>query len=185
MTKGTAAGVDGADGAATPASYAEVDRNGLLTLDRTECVRLLGQVTFGRIAVTIGALPVILPVNFRLVDERIVFRTSPGSKLVAATAGAVVAFEVDSIDPMSHAGWSVIVTGVAGEVTDPRRLAAIADANVPRWERGSSERIVEIPISMVSGRVLVPGMSWQDHQGSSAGIGLHIGIHVHPSHPLG
>jgi nitroimidazol reductase NimA-like FMN-containing flavoprotein (pyridoxamine 5'-phosphate oxidase superfamily) len=34
------------------------------TLDRAECLRLLEAATVGRIGVSIGALPVILPVNF-------------------------------------------------------------------------------------------------------------------------
>lgn len=164
--------------------YAQVDRNGLLVLDRAECLRLLGQMTFGRIAVTIGALPVILPVNFRLVDDRIVFRTNPGSKLDAATAGSVVSFEVDSIDPVSHTGWSVVVTGVAAEITDPAELAHVADANVPRWAHGGGDRVVEVPITMVSGRVLVPGLSWDDHQPSAQAIDLTVGVHIHPRLPF-
>ena len=106
-------------------------------LDRDECLRLLATATIGRVAITVGALPVVLPVNFRLVDERVVFRTSVGTKLDAATQNAIVAFEVDDIDPLLHSGWSVVTVGQAREVTDPE-LVELASANIPRWAR--SER---------------------------------------------
>lgn len=173
--------------------FVSLDRNGLIVLPRDECVRLLAQATFGRVAVSMGALPVILPVNYRLVGERVVFRTSPGSKLDAATTGAVVSFEVDSIEPLSHAGWSVIVTGVASEITNPTDLAEVLAANVPHWAHGSGDRVVEVPLSMVSGRLLVPGLRWDedrppaDHRSFAEAVGVHVGIRVQhgPTCPLG
>ena len=144
---------------ATP-GFIEVDRNGLEVLDPAECARLLASATFGRIGITVSALPTILPINYRLVDGRIVFRTAPGTKLDAATRGAVVAFEVDSIDPLDHSGWSVVVTGVASEVTDPRDLADLERAQIPRWAPSPQDRIVELPLHMVSGRRLRPGGPW-------------------------
>lgn len=134
----------------------EHDRNGLEVLGRVECLRLLNQVTLGRVAITVGALPAVLPINFRLVDDRIVFRTSGGTKLDAATRNAVVAFEVDDMEPMSHTGWSVMVTGVACEVTDPAELDALASANIPRWAPAEGERLVEITTEMISGRRIGP-----------------------------
>ena len=52
---------------ATP-GVIEVDRNGLEVLDPAECARLLASSTFGRIGITVSALPTILPINYRLVD---------------------------------------------------------------------------------------------------------------------
>ena len=65
----------------------------LLTEDQARGLLATGEV--GRIGITIGALPAIFPVNYRLVDGSIVFRTAPGSKMSAAADGAVIAFEVD------------------------------------------------------------------------------------------
>jgi nitroimidazol reductase NimA-like FMN-containing flavoprotein (pyridoxamine 5'-phosphate oxidase superfamily) len=135
----------------------EVDRNGLEVLDRAECLRLLGSCTFGRIALTFGALPTVLPVNFRLVGDKIVFRTGVGSKLDAATCGNVVAFEVDHVDPMEHGGWSVVATGTATEVTDPAELDALRQAGIPRWAPGGEDRIVQLPTVLLSGRRLRAG----------------------------
>lgn len=138
--------------------FVEVDRNGLEIVGREECLRLLATATLGRVGITFGALPVILPINFRLVGDRIVFRTGIGTKLDAATCNAVVAFEVDDIEPFSHTGWSVVVTGLAREITDPTELVELATANIPRWAPSDGERIVEVSTQMVSGRRILPGL---------------------------
>lgn len=134
------------------------DRNGLEVLDRNECLRLLATASFGRVGVSLGALPVILPINFRLVGERIVFRTGRGSKLDAATRNAVVAFEVDDIEPFSHAGWSVAVTGEAREVTDADELGVLKAAHIPRWAPSDDGHVIAVSTTMISGRRIVPGV---------------------------
>lgn len=129
-----------------------LDRNGLEVLERDDAVRLLESQTLGRIAITSGAIPVVLPVNFAVRDGEIIIRTSQGTKLHAATRNAVVAFEVDKIDPFSHAGWSVCVTGMAREVTDPNRLAAIERAGLAHWAPDGASRVIAISMEIVSGR---------------------------------
>ena len=133
----------------------ELDRNGLEVLGRDECLRLLATATLGRVGVTTGALPSVLPVNFRLDRDRILFRTGVGTKLDAATDNAVVAFEVDEIDASAFSGWSVVVTGVARELTD----VGVAEAQrlaLARWAPGDDHRIVAISTDIVSGRRIVP-----------------------------
>ncbi|HEX4868543.1 MAG TPA: pyridoxamine 5'-phosphate oxidase family protein [Acidimicrobiales bacterium] len=130
----------------------EIDRNGLEVLDRAECLRLLAGASLGRLGVTSGALPTVLPVNFRLVDDRVVFRTGVGSKLQAATHNTVVAFEVDEMDPVWHTGWSVVVTGVAREITDPDELAALEPTTIPHWAPDHATHLVEVRTEMMSGR---------------------------------
>ena len=141
----------------------EIDRNGLEILDREQCVRLLRTATLGRIALTAGALPVILPVNFHVVDDTVLIRTGRGTKLDAATRNAVVAFEVDDIDPVWHTGWSVVVTGVAREIADPSEattaawLKASELVRIPRWALRGGERIIAISLEMISGRRIGQG----------------------------
>lgn len=129
-----------------------VDRNGLEMLARREALQLLSTQVIGRIAVTSGALPVILPVNFALVDDEIIIRTTRGTKLDAATRGAVVAFEVDDFNAWAHTGWSVAVTGVSREVTDPAEQAALALRHLARWAPADADRIIAISTEIVSGR---------------------------------
>lgn len=130
----------------------EIDRNGLEVLDRDECLRLLSTATLGRVGVTTGALPTVLPVNFLLDGERILIRTGEGTKLRTATDNAVVAFESDDFDPLYHSGWSVVVTGVAREVTDRGELEALRSAPLARWAPRGNGRIVAISTEVVSGR---------------------------------
>jgi nitroimidazol reductase NimA-like FMN-containing flavoprotein (pyridoxamine 5'-phosphate oxidase superfamily) len=129
-----------------------VDRNGLRLLDREECLHLLAGKTFGRIGVTFGALPLVLPVNYRLVDDEIVFRTGTGTKLDAATCNTIVAFEVDDIDPLTHTGWSVVATGEARKITDPVELARLAEACIPHWAHADVDGTVAVSTTMLSGR---------------------------------
>lgn len=130
------------------------DRIELETLDRAECLRLLATAPVGRIGVSIGALPAILPVNFALVGDYIVIRTVPGTKLDAAARRAVVAFEVDSYAPDGSSGWSVLVQGVSSEVADAAERAALAASPLRAWAfgEGVAERFVRIEVSFVNGR---------------------------------
>lgn len=126
----------------------------LETLDRKECLRLLATAQVGRIGVSVGALPVILPVNFVVIGDRIVIRTVPGTKLDAATRRAVVAFEVDNYAPDGTSGWSVVVQGVCTEVADADERAALAASDLPTWayDGGVATRFVRIDLSFISGR---------------------------------
>jgi hypothetical protein len=131
-----------------------IDRNGLEVLDEAECLRLLATTSMGRVAITSGSLPVILPVNYLVVDRTVYFRTGRGSKLDAATTNAVVAFEVDDFDLLSHTGWSVNVIGVARDLgTSPGGLA-VDTSHIPRWAPGDEDRVVAVQAEMVSGRRL-------------------------------
>jgi uncharacterized protein len=138
--------------------FVEVDRNGLEVLDRHDCLARLERSTLGRVGVTFGALPVILPVNFRLVGDQIVFRTRVGTKLDAATCETIVAFEVDDVDLLDHTGWSVVVTGYASEVTDPEDLRALAEAPIPYWAPADGARYVAISTEMITGRLINPDL---------------------------
>jgi nitroimidazol reductase NimA-like FMN-containing flavoprotein (pyridoxamine 5'-phosphate oxidase superfamily) len=121
-------------------------------LDRDECLRMLARCTFGRIGITSRGLPVVLPVNYRLVGDQIVFRTGHGSKLEAATSNTVVAFEVDEIDPLSHAGWSVMATGEARKVTKPEELDLLDGVGIPHWASAEGDSTVVVSTELLSGR---------------------------------
>ena len=137
----------------------EVDRNGLEVLSRDACLRLLATATLGRVGVSSGALPSVLPVNFRFDGRQILIRTGVGTKLDAAVDNAVVAFEVDEIDPVAHTGWSVLVTGVARELTDAGELARAQVPPLARWAPGGEDRVIAISTELVSGRRIVPGLA--------------------------
>src|SRR6185437_2567165 len=87
----------------------DFDGTTLEQLSRGECLRLVRQVPLGRIVYTRQALPAVELVNFTLDDGDVVIRTDAGGKLAAATRGAGVAFEADSLDTATHEGWTVTI----------------------------------------------------------------------------
>ena len=127
------------------------DRNGLEVLEREECLELLAGAAVGRIGLSVGALPLVLPVNFCVDGERIVVRTGAGTKLDAASRHAVVSFEVDEIDPWFHQGWSVVVTGIAAPLESDEELAHAKTLPLLPWA-AAGERYVAISVADVSGR---------------------------------
>jgi nitroimidazol reductase NimA-like FMN-containing flavoprotein (pyridoxamine 5'-phosphate oxidase superfamily) len=82
-------------------------------LSQDRCLSLLREGSVGRIAFVVDGDPLILPVNYRLVEPRsgplLAVRTRPGR--VIEQAPASVAFEIDAIDLPHHEGWSVLVRG--------------------------------------------------------------------------
>jgi nitroimidazol reductase NimA-like FMN-containing flavoprotein (pyridoxamine 5'-phosphate oxidase superfamily) len=102
------------------------------------CLRLLATATLGRVGVSSGALPSVLPVNFRFDGRQILIRTGTGTKLDAALDNAVVAFEVDEIDPVAHASWSVMVTGIARELTATDELRRRRHPRLPGGHPGTT-----------------------------------------------
>jgi len=86
-------------------------------IPRAECLALLAARGVGRIAVAVPeAAPLVVPVNYVLDGEAVVFRSGPGSKL-RALRGTPVSFQLDEIDGARHTGWSVLVRGRAYETT--------------------------------------------------------------------
>lgn len=128
---------------------------GLELLSEAESWRLVELGEVGRVGVTIGALPAIFPVNYRVIDGAVVFRTAPGSKLDAATRGAVVAFEIDDWDRADRSGWSVLVIGRSEVVHDLVMTRLVIDAGLEPFAEGRRSNIVRILPEIVTGRRIV------------------------------
>ncbi|MFJ9898337.1 helix-turn-helix domain-containing protein [Streptomyces sp. NPDC091280] len=121
-------------------------------LSRTECGDLLSTHGVGRLALSTDRGPVIVPVNYSVVDGTIVFRTARGST-PALAAGSRVAFEVDRIDDVFSQGWSVLVRGHAHLVTELGERLRIADqAHSTPWAGGRRDLWMRIEPSSVTGR---------------------------------
>lgn len=129
-----------------------IELEGFEVLSDDECRELLAQGHIGRVAVSVGALPAVLPVNYRMLGDSILFFTSPGRKLRSATANEVVAFEVDSFDEETETGWSVMAVGVASEVTAPEIVASARRIGVRPWATGERPHLVRIRTEFLSGR---------------------------------
>ena len=92
----------------------------LVELARDECLLLLGVFTVGRVAIALPSGSVlVVPVNYVLDGEAIVFRSDPGEKL-DQLHGTPVSFQIDFIDPVHHTGWSVLVQGTGHRGARPK-----------------------------------------------------------------
>lgn len=109
------------------------DRGGLEVLSLDECRELLGTQQIGRIAFISAGEPLIMPVNYRMHDGHIVFRTTTGEKLDAARNAASVGFEIDEWDAADQSGWSVIVGGTAQDVEDADEIAKLKQLGLRPW----------------------------------------------------
>jgi len=147
-----------------------MDFNGttLEHLSREECLLLVGQVPVGRIVYTRQALPAVELVNFAVDDGDIVIRTSAEGKLAAATRGAVVAFEADTVDIDGHAGWSVTIVGYSHAVTDGEDIRRLEQVGLVPWAPGKRDHFIRISPSIVNGRRLVPAVR-AERAGRNAG----------------
>jgi nitroimidazol reductase NimA-like FMN-containing flavoprotein (pyridoxamine 5'-phosphate oxidase superfamily) len=128
-------------------------RSGLDVMTRAECLRLLGTRSVGRLGFLVGDQPMVLPVNYGSENGVVVFRTREGAKL-DGTHNGKVAFEVDDLDADGCAGWSVVVQGLATDITgnddwfDERLRALAGPACVP----GVADHYVRIAPTQISGR---------------------------------
>lgn len=75
--------------------------------------RLSGR-SVGRVSVSVGAMPVVVPVDYLLDDDSVVFRAPLDGGLASACDGSVIAFEVDDFAGLlaTDARWSVHIVGV-------------------------------------------------------------------------
>lgn len=125
---------------------------GIAELSTRECRALLSTHGVGRIAVPTVTGPVIVPVNYSVVDGAIVFRTAPGTTPSLAS-GCQVAFEIDRIDDVFSQGWSVLVRGHARTVTDPDEIRRLDDqACSGPWAGGRRDQWVRIDPRVITGR---------------------------------
>jgi nitroimidazol reductase NimA-like FMN-containing flavoprotein (pyridoxamine 5'-phosphate oxidase superfamily) len=116
-----------------------------------ECLDLLGSSTVGRVAVTAQALPAVLPVNFVLHGNAVIFRTRADGLLARACDATVVAFEIDEVQPNGRAGWSVLVVGMAHLLNGSQALRA-NQLNLTTAAGPGSDVFVSIDIGRVTGR---------------------------------
>jgi len=122
-----------------------------------ECLTLLRAESVGRVAVVVDDVPVVVPVNYRLVETGaitwIALRTRPGN--VIDRAPMKVGFEIDDIDHVRERGWSVLVRGTLHHV-DPN-AADFRDRFDPQsWLGHDRSAWLVIQPFAISGRVLHP-----------------------------
>jgi uncharacterized protein len=133
--------------------------NELIELSYEKCHELLSGGVLGRAAVCTPSGPRIMPVNYAIVDDSVVFRTTPYSVLGTYAWNTQVAFEVDHVDYETHQGWSVVATGRGSLVDDGEELAGIRESWNPKpWAGGARMLYVRLRWDELSARRL--GTGW-------------------------
>lgn len=133
--------------------------NEAIDLTRAECEHLLRAGVGGRIALSAPDGPHIVPVNYSVVDDAVIVRTSPYSVLGTYGRDSVLAFEVDQFDHERQRGWSVVARGRGEVVNDPEELDHIRSTWEPRpWAAGARTLYVRLRWTEVSGRRI--GAAW-------------------------
>jgi nitroimidazol reductase NimA-like FMN-containing flavoprotein (pyridoxamine 5'-phosphate oxidase superfamily) len=87
------------------------DLDPVQVLSNDECWELLLSSSFGRLAAAVADDIEIFPLNFVAADQRLLFRTAEGTKLLALTVNNKVVLETDAIGRTD--AWSVVVKGIA------------------------------------------------------------------------
>ncbi|MGW6914198.1 helix-turn-helix domain-containing protein [Kitasatospora sp. NPDC054939] len=137
-----------------PGSGAASTRAVLTELSAAECWGRLAPGGIGRVALTTDDGPVVLPVNYRVLDGTVLFRTSTDS-LLAAAPGIRIAFEVDRLDEALRTGWSVLVTGDAAVFDEPEAIEHLIRRGSPDpWAGGQRDLWVRIRPTAVTGRII-------------------------------
>lgn len=134
-----------------------VDRTGIEILDRDACLELLAQDVVGRLAVISGNAPVIVPINYALDGDDVVFRTAAGTKLDQGPR-APACFEIDGLDRELHTGWSVVVAGRLERVedTDGRARQRLEQLPLTLWAPGERWHWMRLVAERITGRAVSP-----------------------------
>jgi nitroimidazol reductase NimA-like FMN-containing flavoprotein (pyridoxamine 5'-phosphate oxidase superfamily) len=136
--------------------------NTAVELTRSECRDLLERGVVGRVAMATPVGPRIVPVNYTVHGDAIVFRTAPYSELSTYGWDTDLAFEVDELDLSAHQGWSVVAIGRAHIVDDPDEVQRIRrEGDLQPWAPGSRNLYVKLGWRQLSGVRL--GDDWSPH----------------------
>ena len=136
------------------------DRAGLEILHLGDCFGLLKSVPVGRVGFMARGEVVILPVNFAVDGQDVVFAAGAGSKLCSIEVGHYVGFEADAYDTATRTGWSVVVNGLAEVVADEDEAARLDALGLSPWGTEDSRRVwVRIRPSSINGRRRVAAAS--------------------------
>jgi nitroimidazol reductase NimA-like FMN-containing flavoprotein (pyridoxamine 5'-phosphate oxidase superfamily) len=130
-----------------------------IELSQTECEALLRAGVVGRAAACTPDGPHVVPVNYSIIDDAVVFRTTPYSILGSQPRRSVIALEIDHFDTEHQRGWSVVARGRAEMVVDAAELESIRSTWDPgTWAAGARILYVRMHWSQLTGRRL--GSGW-------------------------
>ncbi len=126
-----------------------------IELSQADCATLIRAGVVGRLALSTPSGPHVIPINYSVVDDAIIVRTSPYSLLGTYGRDSVLAFEIDHFEGEYQRGWSVVARGRAEFVTDAAELDHIRTVQKPHpWAAGTRAMYLRIRWDELSGRRL-------------------------------
>jgi uncharacterized protein len=135
------------------------------------CERLLRAANVGRVAICTPDGPHVVPVNYWVHEQAVMFRTSPYSLLGTYARNSLLAFEIDHLGEVPNESWSVIAHGRCHSIDDHDQIAMLEATSPPRpWAAGTRNLVLAIPWSEISGRRL--GLRPGSARGSSVGLAI-------------
>jgi hypothetical protein len=117
-----------------------------------ECRALVAPGGIGRIVFVDADVPVVMPVNFRVLGDDIIFRTESASTVLAHLLEQNVSFEVDHLDEALIEGWSVLISGKGRVVVDPTERELVKTLDVSPWAGGERDTFVRLVPDRMTGR---------------------------------
>jgi nitroimidazol reductase NimA-like FMN-containing flavoprotein (pyridoxamine 5'-phosphate oxidase superfamily) len=127
----------------------------LTELDRQECLELLAAKAVGRVAYVVDNGARILPMNYVLAEDCIIFRTVGDGEIYHHALSSMCAFEVDETDEFFESGWSVVVVGRL-DLASEDDFARMRYGKLPEpWAGGNRYLFVRIGLEQVSGRRVI------------------------------
>jgi len=124
----------------------------LVHLPRDVCEMLLRTSPVGRLGVVVDGRPEVFPICHVFEGGCVAFPTNVGTKLHAALRWPWVCYEIDGMSADNESAWSVIVSGRAEVVSDPRELRLAAALRMSPWRTGDDVVWMRIVPSAISGR---------------------------------
>lgn len=137
---------------------AELTKSNLEPLSEAECWELISAGGVGRIGYSGRFGPMIQPVNYKVFEKAIVFRTAQHSAMGEdlrtgiAHAEYKVAFEIDDYDMPARSGWNVLIQGDAHHVDSEPERTVVRDEGVESWVAGERELFLRIVPTRITGR---------------------------------
>ena len=130
----------------------------LETLTEAECRTHVAAGGIGRFLFDEpGRGPVAIPVNYMMDTDEVIFRTGRHTSIAEVLGQDQahqqhVSFDVDHLDDALAEGWSVLLTGTAQVITEPRELERAAALGIRPWPGGERDVFIRMSVSQVTGR---------------------------------
>lgn len=118
--------------------------------------KLLEGSVLGRLALCVDGNPELFPLNAYAADGKILFHTSPGTKLRELVVNDRAVFETDAFT--SRSGWSVVAKGRARVLTDAAEIAAAQASPLRAWIPTEKTAYVQLDVDEITGRRFVFGV---------------------------